>query len=176
MGYRKLTTIILVLCMACVNKHPNKNNDPYPTSKPNISILKQNTKKYLSAWREYDTLLQQSVTIQKFVRNVNGVNMSYDQHELYKCMYYWHSALPDLLIVLKEITVVENRTYANWECHGTNTGMLGNTPPTGKVAQTKGISVLTFNDAHKIVHEATYFDMLSFMEELGYSLSLPVME
>ncbi|MBQ4914760.1 ester cyclase [Maribacter sp. MMG018] len=176
MKHCKLIAVVWMLCMACGNKNSHKNNDPSPTPKPNISVLKQNTKKYLSAWSEYDTLLQQSVTIQKFVRNVNGENISYDQHELFKSMYFWHRAMPDILVVDKEITIVENRTYVNWECHGTNTGMLGDTPPTGKVGQTKGVSILTFDDAGKIVHEVTYFDMLNFMEDLGYSLSIPVMK
>ncbi|WP_047245021.1 ester cyclase [Maribacter thermophilus] len=176
MKYLGFTITVFVLYTACRDTSSLEKNDLSDNTALHVSTLKKNTKKYLNAWSEYDTLLLKSVAIQKFVRNVNGENISYDRRQLFRSMHFWNRAMPDLSVVDKEITVVENRTYVNWECHGTNTGMLGDTPPTGKVGQTTGISILTFDDAGKIVHEVTYFDMLSFMKDLGYTLSLPVME
>lgn len=177
MHNRNLTLfcIVLILLVACRDNKTIENKNRSTSTNSNLSILKNVTKDYLNAWSEYDTLLQQSITIQKVIRNVNGENVSYNQHELFKSMHFWYRAMPDIKIIDKEITVIENRTYVNWVSTGTNTGMFGDIPPTGKVGQANGISILTFNDAGKIVHEITYFDMLSLMEELGYTMSSPVM-
>ncbi|APQ15983.1 ester cyclase [Maribacter hydrothermalis] len=170
-----LFCLVLIILVACKDNVPRINKNQVMANNTYVSVLKETTKIYLNAWSEYDTLLQQSITIQKVVRNVNGENVSYNQHELFKSMHFWYRAMPDIKIIDKEITVIENRTYVNWVSTGTNTGMFGDIPPTGKVGQTNGISILTFNDAGKIVHEIAYFDMLSLMEELGYTLESPVM-
>lgn len=170
-----ISIILLILLVACRDKAQLENKSLIMAKNTHVSSLKKTAKIYLIAWSEFDTLLQQSVTIQNVVRNVNGENISYNQHELFKSMHFWQRAMPDIKIVDKEIAVIENRAYVNWESTGTNTGMFGKTPPTGKVGQTSGISILTFNDAGKIVHEAAYFDKLSLMEDLGYTLSSPIM-
>jgi predicted ester cyclase len=140
------------------------------------SNLKKITKSYLSAWSENDTVLQQMITIKNVVRNVNGELISDNQEGLFRIMHFWHRALPDFKMVEKEINVVGNRTYVSWMFTGTNTGMFGDIPPTGKKGHTEGISILTFDDAGHIVHEAAFFDLMGLMEEWGYTVSPPVME
>jgi len=170
-----LFAIVLVVLIACRNKETTKNKNTSTTINNANNALKKNTKEYMNAWSEYDTLLLESITIQKFVRNLNGDNISFSQHQLFNSMHFWHRVMPDLKIVDKEIIVVENRTYVNWVGTGTNTGMFGDIPPTGKVGQIHGFSILTFNDDNKIVHEIAFFDKLNLMEAWGYSLAPPVM-
>jgi predicted ester cyclase len=170
-----LFAIVFVVLIACRDKKTIKNNDTLTTINYNKNTLKKTTKNYMNAWSDYDTLLLQSITIQKFVRNVNGDNISFTQHELFNSIHFWYRVMPDLKIVDKEIIVVENRTYVNWVGTGTNTGMFGDIPPTGKVGHINGFSILTFNDDSKIVHEIAFFDKLSLMEAWGYSLAPPVM-
>lgn len=170
-----LFAIVLVVIIACRDKETIRNKNTSTTINDSNNTLKKNTKDYINAWSEYDTLLQQSITIQEIVRNVNGDNISFSQHQLFNSMHFWYKVMPDLKIVDKEIIVVESRTYVNWEATGTNTGMFGEIPPTGKVGQINGFSILTFNNDNKIIHEIAFFDKLSLMEAWGYSLAPPVM-
>ncbi|SIR24999.1 ester cyclase [Maribacter ulvicola] len=177
MKYFSINVFIIVvsLLISCRDNGHAKKTKKSNSFQHNSTTLKQNSKDYLIAWSENDTLLIRASTTQNFIRNVNGKNVSYNQQDLLEAMHLWHRAMPDIILIDKEINVFDNRSYVNWECTGTNTGMFGKTPPTGKVGHTKGISILTFNDDGKIIHESSYFDMLSFMEDLGYTLSIPVM-
>jgi predicted ester cyclase len=160
----------------CRDGKPTKQDSDATISNSTASNLKKVTKSYLSAWSDNDTILHQRITIKNVVRNVNGEVISVNQDGLFKTMDFWHRALPDFKVVEKEISVVGKRTYVKWRCTGTNTGMFGDIPPSGKKGHAEGISILTFDDADHIVHEATFFDLMGIMMEWGYTVSPPIME
>lgn len=171
-----LFTLLFILVFSCKDANPPKTKEGLPKFSATATTLKKATKAYLSAWSDYDTVLLELITTDKLVRNVNGEILSVDQSELFKSMDFWHRAMPDFKMVDKEINVVGNRTYVNWVGTGTNTGMFGDIPPTGKIGHTEGISILTFDDEGYIVHESIFFDRLGLLEEWGYSISSPIME
>ncbi|TLP80242.1 ester cyclase [Maribacter sp. ACAM166] len=174
--YFYLFVILILLTFGCKDGKPIQPQTDLTIASPTASTLKKATKNYLSAWSDNDTILHQLVTIKNLVRNVNGEIISVNQNELFKTMQFWHRAMPDFKMVEKEINVVGNRTYVNWTGTGTNTGMFGKVPPSGKKGHTEGISILTFDDTGHIVHEAVCFDLLGLMEEWGYTISPPVMK
>jgi hypothetical protein len=171
-----LFIILVTLSFACkdTNTLDSKENLP-KISTSEISLIKT-TKTYLSAWSDNDTVLLKMITTNKLVRNVNGEILSANQSELFESMQFWHRAMPDFKIVDKEINVIGNRTYVNWIGTGTNTGMFGDIPPTGKTGHTVGVSILTFDDDAHIVHESVVFDNLRLLKEWGYSISSPIMK
>ena len=50
---------------------------------------------------------------------------------------------------------------------GTNDGQMGPVPATGRRASVPFVDILTFDDKGRIIRGETYFDMLSFMVQLG---------
>lgn len=169
-------SIIMILVFACKDTNSIEKKETSRAENTITTTLKITTKTYLNAWSENDTTVHRLVTTKNLVRNVNGKIVSINQKELFKTMNFWHRAMPDLKIDEKEISVIGTRAYVNWIGRGSNTGMLGNTPPTGKKGYIEGMSILTFDDAGYIVHEATFFNLLGLMEEWGYTMSPPIME
>lgn len=171
-----LFIIICIIAFACKDTNSLKTKKSLSNTSASATMLRKVTKSYLGAWSDNDTILLKSITINKLIRNVNGEIISGNQSELFESMQLWHRAMPDFKIVDKEINVIENRTYVSWICTGTNTGMFGDIPPTGKIGHTVGMSVLTFDNESNIVHEGVFFDNLRLLEDWGYSISSPIME
>lgn len=140
--------------------------------KHNLKLTSQN---YLQAWSNNDTNLLKKLAIKNVVRNVNGEIISSNQFGLTETMQFWHTAIPDIKVVEREIIVVGNRSYTNWICTGTNTGMFGDIPPTGKKNKTEGFSILTFDDSGQLIHESVYYNELNFMKGWGYSVKPPIL-
>lgn len=175
----ELRTSLVILTLLIVScKEQKKGNVSHTNSKAVAMDLtiKSASEGYLKAWSDNDTVLMQTIAIRNIVRNVNGEITSSNQSGLAQEMKFWHTAIPDFKVVEREIIVVGNRTYANWTCTGTNTGMFGDTPPTGKKSITEGFSILTFDDAGQLVHENAYYDQLGVMEDWGYTVTPPIME
>ena len=131
------------------------------------------TADYLSAWSTNDFNLMKSVTSSDLVRNANGETTSTNNTQIGETMKFWHTAIPDFNIAQGDIIVNGNKTYVNWTSTGTNTGMFGEAAPTGKSSTTPGFTVLTFNGAGKIIHEQAYYDLLTTINNWGYSVTPP---
>jgi hypothetical protein len=171
-----LLAILVSLFFSCKDTNTLETKKSLSKISTSETSLKKTTKTYLSAWSDNDTVLLKMITSNKMVRNVNGEILSANQSELFESMQFWHRAMPDFKMVDKEINIIGNRTYVNWIGTGTNTGMFGDIPPTGKIAHTVGMSILTFDDEAHIVHESVVFDNLGLLKEWGYSISSPIME
>jgi hypothetical protein len=171
-----LFALLVALSFSCKDTNTLDSKENLPKISSSATSLKKTTKIYLSAWSDNDTVLLKMITSNKLVRNVNGEILSANQNELFKSMQFWHRVMPDFKIVDKEINVIGNRTYVNWVGTGTNTGMFGDIPPTGKIGHTVGMSILTFDNEAHIVHESVVFDNLRLLKEWGYSISSPIME
>jgi predicted ester cyclase len=55
---------------------------------------------------------------------------------------------------------------------GINTGTLGEMPPTGKRFQISGMAITRILDG-KIIEDETYWNVLDFYQQLGYTLIPP---
>lgn len=165
---------LLLLLVYCID--PGRKKEVAVNAMTTQQQLKTASENYLKAWSDIDTTLMQTIAIRNMVRNVNGKIVSSNPAGLAETLKFWHTAIPDFKVSPREIIVVGNRTYTNWTCTGTHTGMLGNTPPTGKKSVIEGFSILTFDHQGKLVHESAYYDLLGVMEDWGYTMVAPVME
>lgn len=161
---------------ACKDQKPPQAMESLTTEIQIEKTLKKTSRDYLKAWSGNDTSLLKEIAIRNVVRNVNGEITSNNHKELISAIEFWHTALPDFKVVEKEIIVKGNRTYINWTCTGTNTGMFGEMTPTGKKSKTEGFSILTFDKAGQLIHENAYYDLLRVMQDWGYSVSPPNLE
>lgn len=135
--------------------------------------MKKATQDYITAWSTNDFNLMKSVTSADLVRNANGEITSGNQAEIGETMKFWHTAIPDFNLEQGAIIIKDGKSYSSWTSTGTNTGMFGDAPPTGKSSKNLGFTVLTFNDAGKIIHEQAYYDLLSTLDAWGYSVTSP---
>ncbi len=81
-------------------------------------------------------------------------------------------AFPDQLIKVDQLIVRGNNIVARWTATGTNTGFLGDYPPTGKRMQISGISIFHIENG-KAVEEWIVYNVLDVYRQLGYTLVHP---
>ncbi len=83
---------------------------------------------------------------------------------------------PDFKMSIDDFFVKGNKIVSYWSLDATNTGPLvtpmGKLPPTNKKIHISGIAVSHIVDG-KIKEDVAYFDMLNFMQQLGFKLIPP---
>ena len=81
------------------------------------------------------------------------------------------TAYPDAKVFADKIDAYTGGAVIQWRFTGTNTGP-GENPPTGNTVDLTGLTTISMEDG-KIVREYVRFDVLSWMEQLGYTLQAP---
>ena len=77
------------------------------------------------------------------------------------------AAFPDLSFeIVSSAQTGSNTVAAQWMMHGTNTGPMAGSPPTGKAVALPGADFITV-DGEKIRAVQGYFDQKTFLEQLG---------
>jgi len=64
----------------------------------------------------------------------------------------------------------------HWTILGTNTGVFGESPPTGKKIKINGITHIKFDNKGKIIYEDVFYNELLLLQQLGYTLLPPTLE
>jgi len=82
------------------------------------------------------------------------------------------TALPDLKMSLEKTLLSGDYIIWFWTVTGTNTGPLGDLPPSGKSVRFSGVAVDRVSDG-KIVEEWAYFNPLDLFAALGFTLTPP---
>ena len=131
------------------------------------------TSDFIKAWSDNDFELLKSITTKNIVRVANGETAAKNQDEIGDIMKFWHTTIPDFNLNLKNSVVNGNKTYTSWTSTGTNTGNFGENPPTGKKSITQGFTILTFNNEGKVIHEEAFYDLLSVLNQWGYTVTPP---
>jgi len=75
-------------------------------------------------------------------------------------------AFPDIKLTIEDLIAEGDRVAVRLSVTGTNTGPLGDTPPTGKPANLTAIFILRVAEG-KVVEEWEVVDELGMMEQLG---------
>jgi steroid delta-isomerase-like uncharacterized protein len=90
--------------------------------------------------------------------------------DIIPCWQAWKGAMPDVKGSVTNAVASGNTVILEVTWEGTHTGPLagpkGSIPPTGKRQTTRAGWVLNF-DGGKMKESRHYFDMLSFMQQLG---------
>jgi len=119
-----------------------------------------------SDWEEYKTAMTSDCVYDEVgtSRILRGVG------EIIRCLQEWKQAMPDVRGTVTNAWAVGNTVVLEITWKGTHTGPLqgpsGMVPPTGKQQTTRAGWVLNF-DGGKIKDSRHYFDMFSFMQQLG---------
>ncbi len=79
---------------------------------------------------------------------------------------------PDLNITVEELIVKDDRIVWRWIITGTNTGPIGDLPPTGKKVRIEGVGILRVVDG-KIVERLPYWNEATMLRQLGFTITPP---
>lgn len=129
-----------------------------------------------SCWNDQNVTKLNELVAKDFVRILNGINVAGNENELGAHMNVFFTGFPDLKIKYNNLHIDGNNLFMNWECTGSNTGVFGEMPPTGKKIKIQGLSHLYFTDEGKLYKEDVYYNELDMLQQLGYSLEAPVLE
>ena len=130
--------------------------------------------KYVKAWNEGDLSLFDEVLTPECVRHHVGISEDIIGIEAIKeYVTYMRTAFPDLNVTLDELIIAEDHSIGRWIVTGTNTGPMGDSPPTGKKVKYSGIEVARIVDG-KTVESWIYYNQAALFIQLGYTITPPV--
>lgn len=112
----------------------------------------------------------------EFTRDVNNIEEASNLVELTAIFNIYYTAFPDLRFTIEQITQIDNQLFMTWNMIGTNTGIFGDFPATGKKVEINGISRLDFDEEGKIVHQSIFYTELALLQQLGFVLDKPKIE
>lgn len=129
-----------------------------------------------TVWNEKELSQVELYYADPFTRMVNNIEVTSDKKELLANIQVYFSGFPDLEFSIDKIFPYQNKVFLNWTMTGTNTGMFGEFPPTGKKVKVKGITHFDFDEKGRFIFEEVFFNELSLLQQLGYSLTPPEFE
>jgi len=78
----------------------------------------------------------------------------------------FHQACPDLRMEIEDVFATEDKVVIRYTGRGTQTGVFGEIPPTGKAVLVRGITILLIENG-KIKTEWTEYDRLGMLRQIG---------
>ena len=164
--------IIHLLLMSC-EKQNTSNNDimSLETSMKNTldTLL-------LQCWNKKEIKKLELIASTEMKRRVNKILVADNRKEVEANIAVFTSGFPDLHITIDYIHISDSKAFLNWTFEGTNTGVFGEFPATGKKVKVSGISKIFFNSNGKIEEEELYYNELDLLQQLGYTLKPPNFE
>ncbi len=112
----------------------------------------------------------------KFIRKVNNIDLAVNNAELTANINILFTSFPDLQMNIEYITAAADKVFMNWTITATNMGGFSDHPATGQKVKVSGITRIDINEKGKIIYENIYYNELSLMQQLGYTLSIPNIE
>lgn len=129
-----------------------------------------------SCWNDQNVSKLNQLVGKSFIRILNGINVAANENEMAAHMNVYFTGFPDLKIQYSDAYIEGNNIFMNWECTGSNTGVFGEMPATGKKIKIQGLSHLYFTEEGKLYKEDVYYNELDLLQQLGYTLTSPVLE
>ena len=162
--------ILLVVIISC--KPENKSLELSLNDKltNNLSVFID------SCWNDQNVSKLNQLVGENFIRILNGINVAGNENEMAAHMNVYFTGFPDLKIQYSDAYIEGNNIFMNWECTGSNTGVFGEMPATGKKIKIQGLSHLYFTEEGKLYKEDVYYNELDLLQQLGYTLASPVLE
>ncbi len=81
----------------------------------------------------------------------------------------------DFNVTIEKVNVKDDKIWCRYSMTGINTGPLGDQPATGKKFRVTGMAITRIADG-KIIEDETFWNALSFYQQLGFTLSPPKVE
>jgi len=131
------------------------------------------TDRVLEMWNKANIAIVDEVYAPEIVRHDCGVPIDIVGLENAKNhLGNFFNAFPDLNITVDETIVAGNKMAQRWTMTGTNTGHMGDMPPTGKNVRFSGISIVHMVNG-KAVEIWDFYNVLDMMQQLGFTLAPP---
>ncbi len=128
------------------------------------------------AWNDSNMDSLKTLIEENFIKQLNGIQIAENKSEMEANMNIYFKGFPDGKLSVDNVQVKGDNLFAQWVYIGTNTGMFGEFPPTGKKVTVHGYTHIEFNEGGKMIKEAVYFNELELLQQLGYTLNPPVLE
>lgn len=130
------------------------------------------TDQILRLWNQGDLTLAESLYAPDYVRHhpVPYANANLDDFK--NTVIANRTAFPDYKLMFDEIITKGDRIIVFATVTGTNTAPLEERPATGRKIRLSGIYVYLIDDG-TIAEEWTYFNLLSYYQQLGFTLTPP---
>ncbi|NNE76964.1 MAG: hypothetical protein HKN31_07810 [Pricia sp.] len=129
-----------------------------------------------SCWNKHDTTFLSQIATERFVRNLNGIPVASSKREMQAHMSVFFKAFPDLKLSLGKAYTLDNTIFLHWSSVGTHTGTFGEAIATGKKVNINGLAQLYFDEDGNLSGEDVVFNELDLLQQLGFTLNLPVSE
>lgn len=174
----KMTFLVFTIALiASCNQQKNDVNTEAETKQKAMEEKMVATNDALfAAWNSGDAAIMEANMAPDFIRKQNGEQSSKNREEYIGLMKLFRTAIPDMTFTHEIVAVTGNKTLTKWTAKGTNTGMFGDQPATGKASTTHGFTILTYNDEGKATSEEAYMDQLSYLQAWGYTVTPPTIE
>jgi steroid delta-isomerase-like uncharacterized protein len=131
------------------------------------------TYRVLEMWNEPNLNIADEIYAQEIVRHDSGIPEAIVGLEnVKKYLENLFTAFPDLNLTIDEMIVAGNKGIQRWTMTGTNTGPMGDMPPTGRNVRFSGVSVGHFVNG-KLVEIWDFYNALDMMQQLGFTLTPP---
>jgi len=127
----------------------------------------------LEAWNEGNLALVDELFAPEYVShnirtNEDEVGLALEKESVTS----FRTQFPDVNLTFDETIRMGDKTVSRWTITGTNTGPMGEIPPTGKKVRFSGITIQRYV-AGKIVERWEASDRLTLMQQLGFTLTPP---
>ncbi|MBD0849953.1 ester cyclase [Maribacter arenosus] len=170
------SVLAIVLFVSCNQQKKEVENQAETKQKAFEEKISATNDALFAAWNTGDAAIMEANLTPDFIRKQNGEESSKNREEYIGLMKTFRTAIPDMKFTYELMDVKGNKTFSKWTAKGTNTGMFGDQPATGKPSVTHGFTILTYNDEGKAISEEAYMDQLSYLQAWGYTLTPPTIE
>ncbi len=126
----------------------------------------------LKIWNHGDLSLTEELFGPDYVRHHPTPAANATLEDLINTVLSNRSVFPDYLLEFKDMIINKDKIIVTGTMTGTHAGSIGEVPATGKKVRMDGIYIYRIAD-NKIAEEWTYFNLLSYYQQLGYSLVPP---
>ena len=121
-------------------------------------------------WNKENLSLMDEICATDFIIHWSGGSVNVEERK--KTLPVYFTAFPDQQFNIEDIFAVGDKVTIYWTWSGTNTGKFRGNPPTGKHVSASGINIFRIADG-KIAEQWTGWNVLHFMQQLGYTLVPP---
>jgi C-1 hydroxylase len=130
------------------------------------------TEQVLKIWNEGDLELADQIYAPGYVRHHPTASVNASLDDLKNTVTVNRAGFPDYNLTFDEMILHEDWIIVRAKVTGTNTAPIGERPATGRKIHLSGIYIYRIANK-KIAEEWTYFNLLSYYQQLGFTLSPP---
>jgi steroid delta-isomerase-like uncharacterized protein len=128
---------------------------------------------YLAIWNDGDLDLVDQLYAPDFVWHLVGIGEDVVGTAAFKeLVTSFRTAFPDFNVTFDEVFAAGDKMVIRWTMTGTNTGPLGEMPPSGQPVRLQGVAISRAVDG-TTVEVWQHYNQLSMFQQMGYTLSPP---